>query len=124
MYQAPYGIELGANVFGRQGYPFPVYKQVSLGGDGSRRVLVSPELDTIRLDNLWNLDLRTARTFRFGGRSFEAIADVFNVFNANTELVRNRNLDARSATTYSANFQALTTNLSPRILRFGVRLTF
>jgi hypothetical protein len=124
LYMAPYGIELGAALFGRQGYPFPVYKQVSLGSDGSRRVLVSPELDTFRLDNVWNLDVRAARTFRFGGRSFEAIADMFNVFNANTELVRNRNFDARSTTTYSANFQALTTNLSPRIVRFGVRLTF
>jgi len=124
LYVAPYGIEVGASLFGRQGYPFPVYKQVSLGSDGSRRILVSPELDSIRLDNLWNLDLRAARTFRFAGRSFEAIADVFNVFNANTELVRNRNFDAVSATTPSANFQALTTNLSPRIVRFGVRLNF
>ena len=24
MYQAPYGIEVSANVFGRQGYPFPL----------------------------------------------------------------------------------------------------
>jgi Carboxypeptidase regulatory-like domain len=124
LYLAPYGIELGASLFGRQGYPFPVYKQVSLGSDGSRRILVSPELDSIRLDNLWNLDVRAARTFRFGGTSFEAIADLFNVFNSNTELVRNRNFDAVSATTPSANFQALTTNLSPRILRFGVRLNF
>jgi len=117
LYIAPHGIEVGAALFGRQGYPFPVYKQVSLGSDGSRRVIVSPELDTIRLDNVWNLDLRAARTFHIGGRSVEGIADVFNVFNANTELVRNRNLD-------SPTFQALTTNLSPRILRFGVRLTF
>jgi hypothetical protein len=117
LYVAPHAIEIGASLFGRQGYPFPVYKQVSLGTDGSRRVLVSPELDSIRLDNLWDLDLRVARTFHFGGSSFEAIADVFNVFNANTELVRNRNYDA-------ATFQALSTNLSPRIVRFGVRLTF
>ena len=117
MHVMPHAIEVGASLFGRQGYPFPVYKQVSLGTDGSRRVLVSPELDSIRLDDLWNLDLRAARTFRFGGASFEAIADLFNVFNANTELVRNRNFD-------SPSFQALTTNLSPRILRFGVRLTF
>jgi len=39
------------------------------------------------------------------------------VLNANTELVRNRNYD-------SPSFQALTTNLSPRILRFGVPLAF
>jgi hypothetical protein len=117
LYVAPYQIEIAGSVFGRQGYPFPVYKQLSLGSDGSRRILVSPELDSIRLDNLWNVDLRAARTFRFGGSSVEAIADVFNVLNANTELVRNRNFD-------SPTFQALSTNLSPRIIRFGVRLSF
>jgi hypothetical protein len=117
LYTMPYEIQVGASLFGRQGYPFPVYRQISLGTDGSRRVLVSPELDSMRLDDLWNLDLRVARTFRFGGTSVEGIADLFNVFNANTELVRNRNFD-------SPSFQALTTNLSPRILRFGVRLTF
>jgi len=117
LYVLPYDIELGGSLFGRQGYPFPVYKQVSLGTDGSRRVLVSPELDSIRLDDLWNLDLRVARTFRFGTTSFDAIADLFNVFNANTALVRNRNID-------SPTFEQISTNLSPRILRFGVRLSF
>ncbi len=117
LYVLPYDIEVGGSLFGRQGYPFPVYKQVSLGTDGSRRVLVSPELDSIRLDNLWNLDLRAAKTFRFGATSIEAIADVFNVFNANTALVRNRNYD-------SPTFQQISTNLSPRILRLGARLMF
>ena len=117
LYVLPRGIEVGASLFGRQGYPFPVYKQVSLGSDGSRRVLVSPELDTIRLDHLWNLDVRAARTFRFGGTAVEGIADLFNVFNANTALVLNRNID-------SPTFQQISTNLSPRILRLGVRLMF
>jgi hypothetical protein len=117
LYVAPYGVELGASLFGREGFPFPTYRQVSLGADGSRRVLVSPDLDSMRLDDLWNLDVRAARRFRVGAASLEAIADVFNVLNANTELVRNRNLD-------SPSYQALTTNLSPRILRLGLRLAF
>ena len=45
------------------------------------------------------------------------VADLFNVMNANTELNRQRNLD-------SPNFNRLTSNLSPRILRFGVRANF
>lgn len=39
------------------------------------------------------------------------------MFNANTELVRIRNVDA-------ANFGRITQNLSPRIVRFGARLNF
>ena len=47
----------------------------------------------------------------------QLVADLFNVMNANTELNRQRNIT-------SAAFGQLTQNLSPRILRFGMRLTF
>ena len=53
----------------------------------------------------------------FVGTVAEAIADLFNVMNANTGLVRNRNAG-------STTFNQLVQNLSPRILRFGVRVTF
>jgi hypothetical protein len=117
LYVLPANIELGASLFGRQGYPYPVYRDVTLGRDSSRRVLVSPDLDSIRYDDLWNLDLRVARSFMIGRRSTQLIADLFNVMNANTGLVRNRNLD-------SPSFGRIAQNLSPRILRFGVRVGF
>jgi hypothetical protein len=69
MYQAPYGIEVSGNVFGRQGYPFPYYRQgttAALGGDSTLSILVTPEIDTYRYPNLWNTDLRAARTFKIG----------------------------------------------------------
>jgi hypothetical protein len=117
MYLLPYDIELGASVLGRQGYPFPVYRSVSLGLDGSWRVLVTPEVDTYRLDNLWNTDLRFARTFKLERVNLSVMGDLFNVFNANTELVRNRNVT-------SSTYRRLAQNLSPRILRFGLKLEF
>ncbi len=117
LYEAPLGINVAGNLFGRQGYPFPVYRNAALGVDGTRRVLVSPELDTFRLDNLWDLDLRASKVFKLTRMNIEGIADLFNVMNANTELVRNRNAG-------STTFNALVQNLSPRILRLGVRITF
>jgi hypothetical protein len=117
LYVLPGEVELGASLFGRQGYPYPIYRDVLLGRDASRRVLVSPNLDSLRYDDLWNLDVRVARTFRFGAASTQFIADLFNVFNANTVLVRNRNID-------SPSFGRIAQNLSPRILRFGVRIGF
>jgi len=117
VYQFPYDIEVGASLFGRQGYPFPVYRNASLGLDGSRRVLVTPDLDTIRFENLWDLDLRAAKTFKLQRVDLQVMADLFNVFNANTAMVRNRNAG-------SPNFQELAQNLSPRIVRFGVRVNF
>ncbi len=33
LYQAPFGIDVAANVFGRQGYPFPLFRTQTLGAD-------------------------------------------------------------------------------------------
>ena len=117
VYMLPYNIELGANVFTRQGYPLALYRNASLGVDGNRRVLITPKIDSIRYDNLWDTDIRVARTFKAARASIEAIADLFNIFNSNTELVRVRNAGA-------SNFRDLAQNLSPRIVRFGLRVGF
>src|SRR5262245_46906310 len=121
LYQAPYGIELSANVFGRQGYPFPLYRQgtvPTLGADSSLKVLVSPAMDYVRYPNLWNTDFRASRQFKIAETvTIRGIVDVFNVFNANTALVRNNNIGATT-------FNALAQNLSPRIARVGLVIGF
>jgi hypothetical protein len=58
-----------------------------------------------------------ARAFDVKGAEMRLMADLFNVFNANTALIRVRNADA-------PNFRALAQNLSPRILRLGVTVGF
>ena len=117
LYQAAYGIEVSANVFGRQGYPFMVYRPQSLGADTAVQVRLTPEVDSIRFPNLWNTDVRVARTFYAGTVRLRVVGDVFNLFNANTALVRNNNIG-------SPTFNTLAQNLSPRILRFGLIVGF
>ncbi len=117
MYQAPYGIDLAVNVFGRQGYPFPIFRTQALGADTGLSVLVTPQIDTFRYDNVWDTDLRVARAFQIGTVKLRAIGDVFNLTNANTALVRNNNI-------LSTSFNALAQNLSPRILRLGLVVSF
>ena len=120
MYQAGWGIELSGNVFGRQGYPFPMFRQgttAALGGDSALSVLVTPQIDTFRYPNLWNTDLRAARNFRAGSVNIRGIIDAFNVFNANTVMVRNNNVT-------STSFNTIAQNLSPRIFRVGVVVGF
>jgi hypothetical protein len=80
-------------------------------------MLLNDELDAERFANLWNLDLRWAKTARFGRGNVQFIADLFNVFNSNTEITRERNAG-------SPNFRVLGSNLSPRIVRFGARVSF
>jgi hypothetical protein len=116
MYVAPKGVELSANVFGRQGYPYPLFRAQALGGE-SLSVLVTPAIDTFRYDNVWDTDLRAARTFQVRNTSLRLIGDLFNVFNANTVLVRNNNI-------LSTSFNQVVQNLSPRIFRVGVELGF
>ncbi|PWT80312.1 MAG: hypothetical protein C5B57_12425 [Blastocatellia bacterium] len=117
VYLFPGDVEVGANVFGRQGYPFPIYRNADLGRDGSYRVLLTPLIDTERLQDLWNTDIRVSKTIKLNRSNVQVIGDLFNVFNANTELVRNRNAG-------STTFPQLAQNLSPRILRFGLRFDF
>jgi hypothetical protein len=115
-YQLPADLEVAGNLFGKQGTPFPIYRNASLGRDGTLRVLLTPELDTIRFPHLWDLDFSVSKNIRFGRGSLKVIADLFNALNANTEINRTRNLGA-------TNFNALQSNLSPRVLRLGLRLT-
>jgi carboxypeptidase family protein/TonB-dependent receptor-like protein len=116
MYVAPLGIEASANVFGRQGYPYPLFRQQTLGGE-SLPVLVTPTIDDFRYASVWDTDLRAARSFKLRTLSIRVIADVFNVFNANTVLVRNNNI-------LSTSFNQIGQNLSPRIVRMGLEVGF
>ena len=118
VFQLGWDTEVAGNLFGKQGTPYPYFRNAALGREGTVRVLLNENLDTIRFETLWNLDLRVAKTAKFGSRaSMQLIADLFNVLNSNTEITRERNA---AATT----FRVLGSNLSPRILRFGARLSF
>jgi hypothetical protein len=117
LYQMPWGIDVGANVFGRQGYPYVLFRSAALGRDPAANVLVTPQIDAFRHPNLWDGDVRASKRFVLQRLSLQIIGDLFNVANANTALVRVRNISA-------ANFGLLAQNLSPRILRIGVKVGF
>ena len=116
MYQAPFGLEVAGSLFARQGYPFPIYRSQALGAD-ALNVLVSPQVDTFRYPNVWATDLRLAREFKYQAVRVRLLGDVFNLLNANTALVRINNLG-------SSNFNGLTSNMTPRILRLGMTVGF
>ncbi|HZT77464.1 MAG TPA: TonB-dependent receptor [Vicinamibacterales bacterium] len=116
MYVAPYQIEIAGNVFARQGYPFPLFRSQTLGGE-SLNVMVTPTIDYFRYDNVWNTDVRAARDFKVQQLSLRLMADVFNLFNANTVFVRSNNI-------LSTTFNQIVQNQSPRILRLGVSVRF
>jgi hypothetical protein len=116
MYIAPLGIEVSGNVFGRQGYPYPLFRPQALGGE-SLNVLVTPTIDYFRYPNVWDTDVRAAKAFKLQSLSVRLIGDLFNVLNANTVLVRNNNI-------LSTTFNQIGQNLSPRIFRIGLEVGF
>src|SRR5258708_34665122 len=90
LYQAPYGIDISGNVFGRQGYPNPLFRQgttAALGGDSTLSVMITPSVDYIRYGNLWDTVLRASRTSTINTATIRGLLDRLNVFNANTVLV-------------------------------------
>ena len=86
----------------------------------------NPELDTLRLPSVYNLDLRLAKSLKVGGSSFLVSADLFNVFNANTELSRFRQASSGlyDKETGAGAFNRLDEILNPRVFRLGVRFQF
>ena len=106
-----------ANVFGRQGYPFPAYRSITLGLDGSNRVLVSNELDSQRYDNLWNVDVRFAKSFTMGMMRAQLIAGSLQ------HLQLEHRDRARTGTRQRPTTRPWRRTLSPRIWRFGAKLT-
>jgi len=120
MYEAGWGINLGANFVLRQGYAQPFYRSRVASGDpvlGNKDVLLVTSVDEFRLDPVSSVDVRVEKAFKFNRSSFALDFDLFNAFNSATVL--QRQLDAR-VTTYNNILEVM----NPRIARLGVRFFF
>jgi hypothetical protein len=126
--QLPGDFDLSGSLFGRQGGPYPVSLRLSGGRDGTLNALAVPEVDTDRYGTLWNLDLRLAKNIKFGSTAVTLSAEAFNVFNNNLVLSRYRwaNQSAFTSTIAGAGpgMGRVEEIVSPRIVRFGARLSF
>jgi hypothetical protein len=115
--QLPWTLELSGAVFGRQGQIQPQYINVSLGRDGTQHVLASPNIDDVRYDSVWDLDLRLAKNVKLASTNVAFSVEGFNLFNSNTVLQVNRQLNTGTAL-------RINEIMSPRIFRVGARLSF
>ena len=118
LYQMPGNFEVATSIFGRQGYLNPTILNRSAGLDGNIRTLAVATIDDTRYNSVWDADFRLANNIKFGSRSSMQISlDLFNAFNSNVILARNR-------VASSGAFRTANDVLAPRILRLGVRLNF
>jgi hypothetical protein len=119
LYQLPWDFNIGASLTARQGYPRPFRETASSEVDlnTDKEVVIQP-IGTTRFPNVYELDLRAAKDFRFMNRvGLTLSADLFNVPNKRTVLQRNTLLDAGTV-------DRITELQSPRVWRFGAKLSF
>ena len=102
----------------RQGLPFMQAVQSPNRANSAGQVLVLLDpVGAVRLPAVQSLDLRVDKRLRVRRVVLTVAADVFNVANANTILRRQRKQNA-------ANANQVTTILPPRVVRFGVSMTW
>ena len=114
----PWGFELAASLFGRQGFPFIQVIRTQGANEGFKNIVVQDAVDAQRYPDIWNLDLRLAKTVKIAGSSSINInLDLFNAFNNNVDLVRQRTFN-------TSVYNRIDEILSPRILRIGATFRF
>jgi hypothetical protein len=121
-WQAPLGIDLGANLLIRQGYPMPWNYRVPGDALASKKdLLVVPSFTQNRLPVVHQLDFRIGKTVKLSAAQVDFDVDFFNVLNNATVLGRQYDLSRVGGNTGAPNVLEI---MQPRIARLGLRITF
>jgi hypothetical protein len=126
-YILPFDIDLSGSLVANNGYPYTSTYSMTRALAAAQGITLTRASQTIqlsrrgdeRLENVNLLDIRLAKNFRFGGRSFKPQIDFFNVMNADT-VVNINNAVGGSYLLPSGGDPIL----SPRIIRIGFSLNF
>ena len=118
IYQAPGGVSFSAFYNTRQGYPFErfITTPSRANGAGTASVLLD-NVGESRLPTYQNLDFHVERPVKVNNIKFVPGIDIFNVANSNIVQAIRGTQNASNAN----NIQAI---VAPRVLRFGVRVSW
>ncbi len=121
VYQIPVvKVDVAGFVNSRSGFPLLQFvttaARASQFGQGSASVYLFKQ-GSVRLPNVTQIDFRVDRAVSMYGVKAMFSVDVFNLMNGNTILAERRQQNSTNANTVSAI-------LAPRVLRFGVKLTW
>jgi hypothetical protein len=113
-------LDVTINYLARQGFAAPffvggVFGSTDPTSDGAKRVLVTGRVDDSRLPLVHVVDLRASYPFVLASRRAAFEVAVFNLLNSATPLARGFDLQLPSFTQVRAV-------MSPRVVRFGVRV--
>ncbi len=115
----PWGFNVAANLFGREGTPLPYFYRYRDPLDRiSRDMQVTGDIDDFRSDDVFSMDFRLEKEFAATSNvSFTFSWDIFNIFDESYALQKERR-------TNTSQYNWLRETLSPRIHRLGVRLSW
>ncbi len=120
--QLPLDFALGGSLSARQGYPAVLRDRISRTKGGLTDGILN-QVGDVRFDNVYELDLRASKDFRFYNRvGLSLSADLFNAPNKRTVLQRDTRLMTNGAAR-STGYR-ITEMQSPRAWRFGARFNF
>jgi hypothetical protein len=127
LYVAPWDVNVGASLTGRQGYAAALREAVTGLNTGTVNVVLDP-IGDIRFDNVYELDLRFAKDFHLPkGVGFTVSGDLFNAPNKRTVLQREtlvlQNANNSPGGSRSAGWR-ITELQAPRVWRLGGKFTF
>jgi hypothetical protein len=130
MYTLPLDFNVSTSLFAREGYPVGYYRRVGAGGNipswAQIKAYVLGSVGDYRLPSVFEWDLGLSKVVTVGPLNVTLMADVFNVLNRNTVLQRTPRIydAAGSPTASNFNDNLIYEQQSPRIWRFGARLSF
>jgi len=126
--QLPWGFDLSGGVFGKQGGVYPISVRLKAGNDGTVPSLAVPAIDSTRFDNVWDVDTRLAKNFKFGDASVTLSAEVFNLLNNNVVMSRYRFANSGNFTNIDQGAEPgmgrIEEILAPRVVRLGILFSF
>jgi hypothetical protein len=123
LYQGPWGIDLGASIVLRQGFGQAWNRSGVASGDmfgSSKTVALYTDIGQNRLPTVTSIDVRVAKALQIKRVRLNLDFDVFNLFNAGTELGRQYDFRMTGAT----GFNKVLEIMNPRIARLGLRASF
>jgi len=139
LYQLPWDMAISGVLTAREGYQAPIFAAgsgfVNGAGRPANQTFSIGELDTLRYDDLINLNLKLSKVFKMGSTKVDLAVEVFNVFNEDTILQLNRDYgihvnDGSATQDFSDNglvrstYRRVDEYLSPRIARFSATINF
>jgi hypothetical protein len=123
VYQLPWDFSVGGSLAARQGYPALYRDEVSTDANPSGvSAVILDKIGESRFDNVYELDLRLAKEFRYSGVGLTLSADLFNALNQRTILQRETLV--LSDQDFTSNADQISELQSPRVWRLGARFSF